>query len=239
MASSSAEKPLAFYARVAGFSLLLVVVAGLFANVFVMGGLWIPDDAAATVNNITANELLFRFGILSFIIMCILDIVIAWALYVLLKQVNKNVALLAILFRIVFAAISSASLFNFLSVLQVLSNDAPLEANETNQIGLEVMAFIDAINNAGTIGLVFFSVHLLLLGYLIFKSGFIPKVFGILMLLSGLGYFIDNILWVLLANDTDLMAIFSLIVFVLAVIAELAFGIWLLVKGKKIMERMS
>ena len=238
MTSGIAEKPLSFYAKVAGFSLLLVGAAGIFANFFVMGRLIVPDDATATANNITANDLVFRFGVLGFIIMYILDLVIAWALYVLLKQVNKNVALLATLFRVVYTVISSAALFNFLSISHLLSDDARLEVTEPNQIGFEVMTLINAINNAWTIGLVFFGVHLLLLGYLIFKSGFIPKILGILMLLAGLGYFTDNIAWILLSNYADLMAILSLIIFVLAVIAEIAFAIWLLVKGKKLPERL-
>jgi hypothetical protein len=239
MSSGIAEKPFSFYARVAGFSLLLAGVSGLFANVFVMGGLLVPDDATATVNNITANDLLFRFGILGFILMSILDLVIAWALYVLLKQVSKNMALLTILFRVVYTAISSVALFNFLSISYLLSDNARLEGIETDQIGFEVMTAIDAVSNGWSIGLVFFGLHLLLLGYLMFKSAFIPKVLGILMLLAGLGYFIDNIAWILLANYADLMAIFSLIVFVLGVMAELVFAIWLLVKGKKIVDRVS
>ncbi|MGO1059518.1 DUF4386 domain-containing protein [Planococcus sp. FY231025] len=239
MSSGIAEKPLSFYARVAGVSLLLAGVSGLFANIFVMGGLLVPDDATATVSNITANDLLFRFGVLGFIVMTILDLVIAWALYVLLKPVNKNVALLVILFRVVYVAMSSAALFNFLNISHFLIDDARLEAIEPNQIGFEVMMFLDAINNAWTIGLVFFGLHLLLLGYLMFKSLFIPRLFGILMLLAGVGYFIDNILRVLLSNYTDFIGIFSLIVFVVPILAELAFAIWLLVKGKKVLDRRS
>lgn len=236
MTSGIAEKPLSFYARLAGFSLLLVGAAGIFANLFVMGGLFVPDDATATANNITANNLLFRFGILGFIIMCILDLVIAWAFYILLKQVNKNVALLAVLFRVFYTAIFSAALFNFLSLSHLLSDEARMEVIEPNQLDLEVLNFINAIINAGSIGLVFFGVHLLLLGYLIFKSGFIPKILGIIMLLAGLGYFIDNIAWVLLSNYENLMAFFPLVILGLAIIAELAFAIWLLVKGKKVFE---
>lgn len=236
MSSGIAEKPLSFYARVAGFSILLVGAAGIFANIFVMGGLVATDDAAATINNISANDLLFRFGILGFAVVYLLDLIVAWALYVLLKQVNKNIALLALLFRTVHVTVSSAAIFNFLSISRLVNNAGRLDAN---QVGLELTAFIDAISDAWSIGLLFFGVHLLLLGYLMFKSGFIPKLFGILILLSGLCYFIDNIGWILLSDYTGVMEVFSLIVFALAVIAELAFAIWLLVKGKKALDRMS
>lgn len=236
MTSGIAEKPLIFYARIAGFSILLSVAAGIVANVLIAGGLMVPEETAITAADITVNELVLRFGIFSFLILLVLDLVVAWALYVLLKQVNKNLALLAAWFRLVYIAMFGAALFNFLNILQLLGDDASVSDIEPNQIGLEVMMHINAINNAWTIALVFFGGHLLILGYLLFKSGFVPKVLGILMLFAGLGYFIDNVAVVLLSDYVDLMAIFSLIIFVLSMIAELAFAIWLLAKGKKIPE---
>lgn len=238
MGSGIAEKSLSFYAKVAGISLLLVVIAGIFANVFVLGALLVPDDAAATADNITSSNLLFRFGILVFIFMFMLDLVIAWALYILLKQVSKTGALLTIFFRAVYAAISAAPLASLLSISYLLSDGAQLGALDPSQVDLEMLMSIESANNAWIIGTLFFSVHMLLLGYLVFKSGFIPKVFGILLLLGGLGYLVDNIVWVLTAEITDLMVIFSIIAFVLGIAAELAFAIWLLVKGNKVFERM-
>lgn len=78
-------------------------------------------DAATTANNIMANELLFRSGIDSFMIVVILDVAVAWALYILLQPVNRNLAMLAAWFRLVYAAIFGIALHNFLSVLQLLS----------------------------------------------------------------------------------------------------------------------
>jgi hypothetical protein len=82
--------------------LLLMSILAIFANFFVLEGLIIPGDAATTANNIIANELLFRGGISSFIIVLILDVLVAWALYILLKPVNKNLALLAALYTPLF-----------------------------------------------------------------------------------------------------------------------------------------
>lgn len=239
MASGIGEKPLSFYARAAGISLLLMAVAGIFANFVVIGGLIVPDDAALTATNIATNELIFRFGVISFVIVLILDIIVAWALYILLKQVNKNLSLLAAWFRLIYTAMFGAALFNFLSVLQLFTDDVYLEGMEQNQIHIQIMMLINAFNNAWSIGLVFFSFHLLFLGYLVFKSGFIPKILGILVILAGLGYFIDNIARILLSNYTDLAGIFIAIVIIPGVIGEIALAIWLVAKGKKISERIS
>ena len=238
MTSGIGEKPLSFYARAAGFSILFLGVAGIVANIFITGGLAIPEDAAIIADTIMINDLFLRLGIFSFVIMLILDIIAAWALYILLKQVNKNLALLAIWFRLVYVAMFGAALFNFLNILQLLGDGAGVPEIEPNQIGLEVMMLINAINNAWTIALVFFGGHLLLLGFLVLKSGVIPGIFGILLLLAGLGYFIDNIGLILLSDYINSMAIFSLIVFVLSMLAELAFAIWLLVKEKELAGRL-
>lgn len=234
MASGIGEKPLSFYARIAGISILLTGATAIFANIFVMGGLIVPDDAAATATNISGNDLLFRFGVLGFLIVFLLDLVVAWALYILMKQLNKRVALLATFFRLVYSALSSAALFHFLDISQLVNDADSLEITESDQVNIEVMLSINAVNNAWSIGLVFFAVHLFVLGYLIVKSGFIPKVLGTLLMLAGLGYFIDNITWVLLSDYAASMAVLALLVLVLGIIAELAFAIWLLAKGKNL-----
>ena len=86
-------------AIVAGFGLLIMSILAPFANFYVFPSLIVPGDGATTANNIMANELLFRSGICSFIIVIILDVVVAWALYVLLKPVNKSLSLLTAWFR--------------------------------------------------------------------------------------------------------------------------------------------
>lgn len=237
MSSGVAEKPLLYYARVAGFSILLMGVAGIFANFFVIGGSIVPEDPALTADNIAANELVFRLGIFSFIIVLILDVIVAWALYFLLKPVNKTLALLAAWFRLVYTAMFGAALFNFLSVLQLLNENVFLERMEPDQTAVQLMLLVNAFTNAWSVGLVFFGVHLIILGYLLFKSGFIPKLLGILVVLAGLGYFIDNLVRILLPNYADFAFVFMLIVIIPGVIGEIALAIWLLARGKKIPER--
>lgn len=230
------EKTPQFYAKVIGFGLLLMALVAVFANFFVIERFIIPGDAAATVTNLTDNELLFRLAIASFVIVLVLDVIISWALYSLLKQVNKSFALLATLFRLTYTAIFTASIFNFLSVLQLINEASYLALLETNQLHAQVMLLIDAFRNGWLIGLVFFGVHLLLIGYLVFKSGFMPKLLGILVMLAGLGYLIDSFAKIILSNYSDFETMFVLIVAIPGAIGELALAVWLLVKGKKIPE---
>ena len=239
MTNGIAEKSPLVYARLAGFGLLLMAILAIFSNFFVIESLIIPGDATTTANNIIANELLFRSGMASFIIVLILDVLVAWALYVLLKPVNKNLALLAAWFRLIYTAIFGVALYNFLSVLQLLSGADYLTVFETDQLHAQVMLFINAFNNGWLIGLVFFGFHLFVVGYLIFKSGFMPRILGILLIMSSMGYLIDNFAKLLLSNYTEYETIFLLIVAVPGVIGELSLAIWLLFKGNKIPEMRS
>lgn len=144
-----------YYSRVAGFGLLLMAILAMFSNFSVFNGLIISDDAATTANNIITNEMLFRSGFISFVIVLILDVLLAWALYVLLKPVNKNLAMLAAWFRLVYTAIFGIALHNFLNVLQLLSGTEYLTVFTTDQFQAQVMLLIDAFNNGWIIGLVF------------------------------------------------------------------------------------
>lgn len=175
-------------ARFAGLVYLLIAIIAILANSFILESLIIPGDAATTANNIMANELLFRSAIASFMVLVILDVAVAWALYILLKPVNKNLAMLAAWFRVVFAAILGIALHNFLSVLQLLNGADYLTVFETEQLEAQAMLFLNAFNYTWLIGLTIFGLHLFILGYLIFQLSYIPKIIGYLIssLISGL-----------------------------------------------------
>jgi hypothetical protein len=161
----------------------------------------------------------------------ILDVVVAWALYILLKPVNKNLAMLAAWFRLVFATILGVALHNLLSVLQLLSGADYLTVFETEQLQAQAMLLLNAFNYTWLIGLTVFGLHLFVLGYLVFKSGFIPRIIGILLVVSSLGYITDSFANFLLPNYASYKSIFLLIVAVPAIIAELSLTLWLLLKG--------
>jgi hypothetical protein len=156
----------------------------------------------------------------------ILDVVVAWALYVLLKPVNKSLSLLAAWFRIVYAAIFVSALNNLLIVLQLLNGSDYLKAFETNQLHAQVMLSLNAFTDGWNIGLAIFGLHLLVAGYLVFKSGYLPKFLGILVVIAGLGYLIDNLGKLLSPNYNVTIAMFTFI-------GEVLLIFWLLWRGIK------
>ena len=214
-------------AIIAGIGLLLMAILAPFAEFSVRQGLIVPGDATTTANNITANESLFRIAICIYLIVAILDVVVAWGLYVFLKPVNKSLSLLAAWFRVVYAGILAIVLVNFVVALQLLSGADYLSAFETNQVYAQAMLFLDAFDYGWTIGLAIFGLHLLLLGYLIFKlSGYIPKILGVLVIIAGLGYMIDSFGKLLSPNYDANIALFTFI-------GEVLLILWLFIKGAR------
>ncbi len=236
MTNCSTSVALRKAARIAGFGYLIIFTTGIFSNFFVLERLIVPGDAAITANNIMANDSLFRIGILSFIIMVVFDVVLAWALYVLLRPVNNNLSLLSGWLRLVNSTIFGIALYNLFSVLQILSGADFLKEFITGQLQAQVMLSLSTFNFTWLIGLIFFGLHLFLLGYLIFKSGYMPRILGILLIVASIGYLIDSFANFLLPNYPDYDDIFLLIVVVPGVIGELSLTFWLIFKGGKIPE---
>lgn len=177
---------------IAGFGLLLMAIIAPFANFSALQNLIVPEDPSATYSKISASIGLFRTGICLFLIVSILDIIVAWALYDLFKPVNKSLALLSSWFRIVYAAIFAVSLNNLFQIVFLLSGADYLKVFESNQLNVQVMLSLESFQSGWNIGMVIFGLHLLLLGYLVFKSNYFPKFLGILIVVSGLGYLTDS-----------------------------------------------
>ncbi|KAA3621516.1 MAG: DUF4386 domain-containing protein [Bacteroidetes bacterium] len=220
-----------FLALFAGIGYLIIFVSGIFANFFVLETMIFPGDAVATAENILTDPGQFLTGIISFVFMVVFDVLLAWALYLLLKPVNENLSLLSGWLRLVNGTIFSIALFNLFDVSLLLSGEKYLEVFQPDQLYAQVMLKLEAFNSGWLIGLVFFGVHLLVLGYLIIKSGFVPRFIGYLLLVAGAGYLIDSFAQFTMANYEDYANVFMLIVVVPGVIGELSLTIWLLIKG--------
>jgi hypothetical protein len=220
-------------AKIAGAGYLVIFISGIFANFFVLEGLVVAGDATATASRIMDNGSQLRVGILSFFIMVIFDLLLVWALYLLFKPVNKDVSLLAALLRLVNVAIFGVALYHLFGVMQLTGDADYLSAFSPAQLSAQVMLAVDAFNATWLIGLVFFGLHLIFLGYLIIKSSFVPGAIGILLMVAAAGYLIDSFAHLLLPSYDDYASIFMLIVVVPGVIGELSLTIWLLLKGFK------
>jgi len=217
-------------ALLAGFGLLIMTVFYIVADLFVFQNLIVQGDATTTANNIMTSEMLFRIGICCILIVLICDLVVAWALYIFLKQVNKDLSLLTAWFRLVYTAMLGIALINFVDVLILLSGANYLTVFQSEQLHANVMLSINSFYEAWAVALIVFGFHLLLLGYLVFKSNYIPRIFGILLIAAGLSYLFDYFAKLLFPN-------FGAAISLVLGWGELIFMFWLLFKGGKILER--
>jgi hypothetical protein len=178
-------------ARITGVVYLVVILVGMFAEL-TREKLIVSGDAAATVHNILASETLYRGTLAADLLGGACYVVVTLLLYVLLKPVNKSVSLLAAFFSLVGIAVGSASVLALLGTLSILGGAHYLAAFEASQ--LQALAYLGVrVHGQGyIISLFFFGFYCLLLGYLIFRSTFLPRTVGILLVLAGLCYLINS-----------------------------------------------
>ena len=225
MTNSKNKVSLRRAALIAGLGLFIMVIAAPFAELYVYPKLIVAGNAAETAKNIIANKALFISCIFGYLVTFICDVLVAWALYVLLKPVNENLSLLTAWFRLVYAVIALVALLNLVNVLQLLNTSDYVTAFQSNQ----VMISLNAFRHDWYFGLLFFSIHLGLLGYLVFRSGYIPRILGVLLIIAGLGYLVTTLEPYLFPNLNLDIARFTFY-------GELIFMLWLLIKGSRIKE---
>jgi hypothetical protein len=211
-------------ARFAGFLYLILAICGGFAEFAVRQSMIVPGDAAATVGNILASESVFRLGVVSELIGQAVFILLVLTLYRLLKPVNQNQAVLMVMLVIVAVAITCINMLNQFAALLVLGGADYLAVFSAAQVQALVMYFLNMHEAGYLIAQVFFGLWLLPLGYLIYKSGFIPKIVGVLLMVACFGYLIDVFTFFLIPS-------FEVVVSEYTFVGELVLLLWLLIKG--------
>jgi hypothetical protein len=199
------------------------VLAGL-AKFVALDGLVTPGDAARSATDLTSSDGLFRLGVLSLVAVIVLDVVVAWGLYRVFSPVNRHLSLLAAGFRLVFAAVFLAAVGQLLGVLRLLGSDAYLSVFSAEQLHAQALLGITAFNDLWVVALGLFGVHLLLEGYLVYRSGYAPRLVGVLLAISGLGYMIDSVGTVLSPGPWSSIGAFTFI-------GEFVLALWLVVRG--------
>jgi len=177
-------------ARIAGFLYLIPWVLSL-TNYFLRQSLIVPGDAAVTANNITASESLFRLSIVSDLIVQVVFVLLVLVLYKLLKPVNKNHALLMVIFFLISVPITMLNELNQFAALLLLSGADYLTVFTSDQLQALVPLFRGLHEYGIMIAYIFWGLWLFPLGYLVFKSGFLPKILGVLLMIGCFGYLID------------------------------------------------
>lgn len=205
----------------------MAAVAG-FSYGYVHSSLVIPGDISTTSHNIASSIMLFKAEIIGWVVILILDVIVAWSFYIFLKPLDRELALFASWLRLTYAAILGIAILNLIYVL-LLSNNAVV----TDQLQENVAFYLEAFEMIWSVGLIVFGVHLLVVGWIALYSNSIPKTISILLVLAAIGYIGIHLCKTLLIEQNIITTI-ELILNIPMIVGELGFGLWLLFKGGRV-----
>ncbi len=216
------------YARIGGALYLIIIVAGIFGELFARGPLIVSGDAAATASHIADSISLWRAGIASDVVMHMCDIGVMLVFYVLLSPVNRNIALFALLSNLVQTSVLVVNKLNLLIPTFLVGDAEYLSAVSPQQLQALAYVALKTHNHGFALGLIFFGMTCIALGYLIVRSGYLPKVLGMAMQLAGVCYIVNSFVLVL---APELAPRLFPAILLPPFVAELSLALWLLVKG--------
>ena len=228
MATDYSNKKLA---RIAGLLYLGVVVTGIFTLMYVPSKLFNTDNTALIYQNIASSQTLFRLGIVGGLLCYTFFLFLPIVLYKLFKSVNENYAKLMVLLAVLSVPVFFLNVQNLFSILSLIIGGQSKFGLSTEQIQSQVMLYLDQYDNGMRVVHIFSGLWLFPFGYLVYKSGFIPKIFGILLMLGCFGYVTNFFGNTLFANYQDIGI--SRIIGKIPSVAEIGICLWLLVIGIK------
>lgn len=218
-------------ARIAGLLYFGVVLTGIFSLMYVSKKLIVWDDELMTFNNIVANQTLFRFGAVSYLICYTFFLFLPLVLYKILKPVNGISARLMVILVLVSVPIAFANSQNLFNVLSLISGESYLNVFSTNQLQSQVMLYLNQYDNGNLIVSIFSGLWLFPFGYLVYKSNFLPKTLGILLMIGCFSYLINFLGNSLITNYSKMGITFF--IHLPASIGEIGICLWLLIMGAK------
>ena len=217
--------------RWAGATYLVVVLTGLFSLAYVPAQLNVPDDPAATIANILAAQPLFRLGIALYLVKQLAFLLLPLLLYRLFRPVNATLSVLMVALAVSSVPVALAALGHRLDVLSLLTEPYFVRALEPGARTTQAWLALTAYRNVLFITTLLWGAWLLPFGALVFKSGFLPRVFGVLLILGGLGYFLDVFCELLLTGYGD--SAIARYMLLPAAAGEIGICLWLLLVGTR------
>lgn len=221
--------------KIAGFLFLFAFIAPTLNWGLVLSKFNVAKNATATAKNILANESIFRVGITVELFMSIGLIVLGLALYVILKQINKNLALLALFLKLIEATLMSVTVLIPFIALQVLSSDIRLDVFSQEQLQHPLGLIFNLHTAITAVPMVFLGLNMMLFSYLFFKSKYIPRILAGFGIISFGLIFIQSMLFIL-APETAAMPINQIIFWTPSGLFEIIIGLWLLIKGINVQQ---
>ena len=224
-------------ARTGGVLYLIIIAAGIFAQMFVRANLTVANDAAATVANLQGSGPMFRASIAADVVMIVADIALAIAFFALFERVSRSLSLLAAVFRLTQAAILGINLLNLFFALNLATGTNMLGAQGASARDQLALLFLDAHAIGYALALIFFAMSLLVLGYLVLRSRYLPRLFAGLLAFAAVGYLVDGFARILMPHYDQFADVLGLVVFGPAVVGELAIALWLVFRGVRARAR--
>ncbi len=185
----------------------------------------VPGDAATSAHNIVANDLLFRLGFIAYIVEALTDVALTFLLYILLRQVKANLAFASVLFRVMATATFAAGEAHYFAQSLILKGDSYLNTFTTQQLQTLALLSYNEYVAAGNLSSIFYGTGSIIIGYLIWRSRYLPKILGVLWIIGGLGFIVGNLVWFIAP------AYYSPIFIIPAIVGLTVLGLWLLVRG--------
>ncbi len=218
-------------ARFGGLMYVCVILFGIFAQL-VRNTVMVHGDATKTAQKIRGSEMLFRLGIVSDLLMMISFMFLALSMYVVFKPVNKNTASLFLILALISIPIMAINLINLLFALELISSASYLKEFDRDQLYALAFVYLNLHAQGYLISQVFFALWLFPLGYLIYKSGYFPRIIGILVMIASIADLTTVFLLFLLPGN-EMLTIPS---DMFSIVGEFGLCLWLLLKGAKIPE---
>jgi hypothetical protein len=222
--SAAPTRSLRIAGLVAGLSLLAMSVLAGFGNFVAAERLVTSGDAGQTAEDILAANGTFRAGVLALYLVVVLDVVVAWALMRVFDPVSRSLSRLAAWFRLAYSAVFLVAISQLAGVPALLG-DGGSGAFTAEQVEAQALLKVDAFNDIWSAGLVLFGAHLVLVGYLAYRSGYMPRLLGVLLVVAGLGYAFDSAGRVISESPLEV----SMVTFV----GEFLLCLWLLMRGHR------
>lgn len=218
------------YARWTGFFYLGIAIAGGFSIAYVPSQIVVPDDAAATVGNILAKTGLYHMGIAADLIVMVFEVMAMTMLYFMFRQVSPTLSLAAAMARLCMVAVMSAMLFFHAGASLLAQSDTVMtqfsQAQRADLAGL----FLEMHRAGVWIWQVFFTMHLMLLGYLVLHSGRFPALLGYGLMIGAMGYLLDSA-YAFAFPGADWLGILRAGLLAIVTLSEVGFALWLLIRA--------
>ncbi|MBD8870188.1 DUF4386 domain-containing protein [Nocardioides donggukensis] len=211
-------------ARWAGLGYLALFLLAIFANFLAVGAVLDPESPRSTFADLTASETTFRFGAAAFLAVFLIDIVVAWALYVLFRGLHRDLSLLAAWSRLVYTVFLGVALVYLFQALELVR----IGGDDRGRLEGDVLLALQSFDMTWVIGLAAFGVHLVLLGRLLLATPGAPRWLGWVVVVAGVAYVVDTVAHLVLADYPAYADVFLAVVAVPSVVGEFGVTVWLL-----------